>query len=87
VNDDIDVHPEKELFPRYSTEAGRQIDFNDEQPENADPSIRVSFDSGSNVNDDIDLHLQKEVSPRDLTEAGRQIDLKDEQEESARCSI
>jgi hypothetical protein len=35
VNDESQSQKEKESGPRYSTDAGRQIDFNDEQPENA----------------------------------------------------
>jgi hypothetical protein len=31
MNDESAVHLEKEPFPRNSTEAGRQIDRNDEQ--------------------------------------------------------
>jgi hypothetical protein len=31
VNDESDLHHEKELSPTNSTEAGRQIDFSDEQ--------------------------------------------------------
>jgi hypothetical protein len=39
VNDDSELHELKELLPRNSTEAGRQIDFNNEQPESAWASI------------------------------------------------
>jgi hypothetical protein len=35
VNDESEQHPEKHLLPRNSTDDGRQIDFNVEQPENA----------------------------------------------------
>jgi hypothetical protein len=45
----------------WCSEAGRQIDFNIEQPENAFASIRVSFDPDSNVNDDSDSHDEKEL--------------------------
>jgi hypothetical protein len=79
VNVESEVHQEKELLPRDSIEAGRQIACNDEQLENADPSIRVSFDPDSNVNIESEVHPQKEFIPRDSTEAGRQIDCNDEQ--------
>jgi hypothetical protein len=47
------------MFPKAETsiicnEAGRQIDFSDEHPENAFRSIRVSLEPESNVNDEID---------------------------------
>jgi hypothetical protein len=56
------------------SEAGRQIDCNDEQREKAFASIRVSFDPDSNVNDESDEHDEKELVPRNSTVAGRQID-------------
>jgi hypothetical protein len=68
---------------RNSTEAGRQIDCNDEQIESADASIRVNFDPISNVNDESDLPDKKERLARDSPEAGREIDRKDEQLESS----
>jgi hypothetical protein len=83
INDESDVHDKKELSPRNSSEAGRQIDFNDEQPESAFASIRVSLDPFSNVNDESDSQSEKDSSPRNSTEAGRQIDFNDEQPESA----
>jgi hypothetical protein len=73
------VHSLKEASPRISTDAGRQIDFNEEQGESARASIRVSFDPGSNVNDESESHSLKEASPRNSTEAGRQIDFNEEQ--------
>jgi hypothetical protein len=77
----------KAHLPSDSTEAGRQIDFNDEHLENASASIRVSFDPDSNVNDDSDQHNEKASSPRNSTEAGRQIDLNEKQLENAFASI
>jgi hypothetical protein len=50
-------------------------------------SIRVNFDSGSNVNDESESQLEKELSPRNSTEAGRQIDFNDEQPRRAFASI
>jgi hypothetical protein len=35
VKDESDVHEQNELSPRNSTDAGRQIDSNDEHLENA----------------------------------------------------
>jgi hypothetical protein len=35
INDESEVHDEKELSPINSTDVGRQIDCNDEQRENA----------------------------------------------------
>jgi hypothetical protein len=63
------------------------MDFNDEQPESARDSIRVSFDPFSNVNDESRLQSEKEPSPRNSTEAGRQIDSNDEHQESVHASI
>jgi hypothetical protein len=68
-------------------EGGRQSDFNDEQPESASASIRVSFDSDSKVNDERDLHEEKDLSPTNSTDAGRQIDFNDEQAWNANFSI
>jgi hypothetical protein len=58
---------------------GIRIDFNDEQPESAPASIRVSFDPGSIINEARDPQSCKECFPRTSTEAGRQIDFNDEQ--------
>jgi hypothetical protein len=38
----------------FWSDAGRQIDFNDEQPESTCAPIRVSFDPDSNVKDESD---------------------------------
>jgi hypothetical protein len=81
------VHSENELSPRNSTEAGRQIDINDEQPPSASDSIRVSFDPNAKVNDESDVQSEKELSPRNSTEAGRQIDCSNEQPRKAEPSI
>jgi hypothetical protein len=83
--------PETPVTPRaepsnFSSEAGRQIDFN-EQPRNANASIRDSFVPCSNVNDESDVHEEKEDSPRNSTAAGRQIDFNDEHSQNARASI
>jgi hypothetical protein len=59
VNDESDLHPLKHPSPRNSTDAGRQIDFNDEQPESALASIRVSVDPDSNCNEQSELHESK----------------------------
>jgi hypothetical protein len=68
----------KELSPRNSTEAGRQIDCNDEQPESVFDSIRVGFDPDSKANDESNLQSEKDPSPRNSTDGGRQIDFNDE---------
>jgi hypothetical protein len=70
-----------------SSEAGRQIDFNDEQPHRTFASIRVNFEPGSNANDESEVHEENEHSPRNSTEAGRQIDSNDEHLENAFASI
>jgi hypothetical protein len=64
------------------SDAGRQIDSNDEEPSSALASIRVSFDPDSNVNDESDLHEKKDPFPRNATDAGTQMNLKDEQHEN-----
>jgi hypothetical protein len=87
MNVESEVHPQKELLPRDSIEAGRQIDCNDEQLESASSSIRVSFDPDSNVNDDNEVHPLKDLHPRNSTEKGRQIAANDEQPSSALASI
>jgi hypothetical protein len=79
VNDESDVHNLKASSPINSTEAGIQIDSNDEQRSSALASIRVSFDPDSNVNDESDLHAKNECSPRNSTDVGRQIKGNDEQ--------
>jgi hypothetical protein len=64
----------KHSWQRISTDAGIQIDVNDEQPESARASIRVSFEPDSNVNDERDFKLQKHLRHNISTEAGIQID-------------
>jgi hypothetical protein len=44
------------------SEVGRQIDFHEEQRENASASIRISFDPDLNANDESDLQYQKNNS-------------------------
>jgi hypothetical protein len=69
----------RERAPRHSTEAGRQINCNDEQPQNVAASISASFDPDSNVNDEDSVNFEKGTYPRNSTDAGRQIDCNDEQ--------
>jgi hypothetical protein len=71
------LHDEKEPYPRHSTDAGIQIDCNDEQSERAHDSIRVSFDPDSNDNEQSDPQQENENSPRNAIEAGREIDFND----------
>jgi hypothetical protein len=59
------------------SEAGRQIESNDEQSESAYASIRVSLDPDSNVNDESDVHDENKRASRHSTEAGTQIDRRD----------
>jgi hypothetical protein len=68
----------KERTPRNSTEAGRQIDWSDKQPESALASIRISPDPDSNVNDESELHDEKQSASSNSTQAGRQNDFNDE---------
>jgi hypothetical protein len=77
--DEGDLHDSKDFSPRHSTEAGRQIDCNDEQPQNVAASISASFDPDSNVNDESSVNFEKGTYQRDSTDAGRQIDCNDEQ--------
>jgi hypothetical protein len=50
-NDKISIElPEKQFGQSIDTEAGRQGDFNSEQPRNAKDSMRFSLVEGSNVN-------------------------------------
>jgi hypothetical protein len=86
VNDESDLQRSKHRSQRISTEAGMQIDCNDEQWESASASIRVSFDPDSKVIDEIPQQC-KQNSLRILTEAGMQIDCNDEQWERACASI
>jgi hypothetical protein len=60
VNDESRQQQEKDSSPRNSTDAGRQIDCNDEQLENALDSIRVSCDPDSNSSEQSELHNVKQ---------------------------
>jgi hypothetical protein len=53
-----------------SSEAGRELDFRDRQPENARFSISLSFEPGSNVNDERWAKSAKHLSRSTSTEAG-----------------
>jgi hypothetical protein len=63
VNEESSRHNEKHSTHRISTDAGMQIERNDEHRERALNSIRVSFDPDSNVTDEIVDHL-KHSEPR-----------------------
>jgi hypothetical protein len=82
-----DSHEEKEPAPRNSTNAGRHITFNDEQPEKVFETMQYSFDPDSNVNDERDVQDMKELSPRNLTEAGTQIECNEEHPRNADSPI
>jgi hypothetical protein len=79
--------PEKTEPSITWSEAGRQIDCNDEQSESASDPIRASLDPNSNMHDLSDVQLSKELRPRNSTEAGRQNDFNDEQRQSAYAPI
>jgi hypothetical protein len=87
VNDESDLHEEKELAPRNPTDAGRQTDCNFEQLWKAFDSIRASFDPDSNENDERDVHAEKELAPRNSTDAGRKIDCSNREPVRAFASI
>jgi hypothetical protein len=72
---------------RSSTEAGRQIDFNDEQPESGELSIRRSFEPGSNSDDEGHLHSERAHSSRSSTQGERRIDRNDERRAKAFESV
>jgi hypothetical protein len=69
--------------PIVSTDAGIQIDVRDEQPMNADPSIRFNFESGSNEIVERPVQDSKQFSERIFTKAGIQIDCSCEHLENA----
>jgi hypothetical protein len=58
---------------RISTDDGIKIDFNPEK-ENADSSIRINFESFSNLTDSSDLHELKHDLQRISTDDGIAID-------------
>jgi hypothetical protein len=72
------VQNRKHRWPRISTEAGIEIDANDEQSSNDASSIRASFEPDSKVNDESNEHFWKQCLQRISTEAGMQIDSNDE---------
>jgi hypothetical protein len=74
-------------LPRTSIEAGIQIEFSDEQFENADSSIRVRWQPDSNGKVRNERPLEKQDLPRTLIEAGFQIDLSNEQLKTVHSSI
>jgi hypothetical protein len=85
VNSESEEHPEKHHPPRTFTRPGKQIDFREEQSENALPSIRVNNDPDSNVKEESEEHDLKQSMPRMVTDAGRQIDCREEQSKKAEC--
>jgi hypothetical protein len=62
----------------HSSAAGRQIDVNDEQPENAFAPMQPNFDPESKVTEERDLHSKKHFAQRIVTDDGIQIDFSDE---------
>jgi hypothetical protein len=59
VNEESDSHAKKQCRPRIPTEAGKQMDNSEEQPEKILAPIQVRFDQDSNVHDESDLQLEK----------------------------
>jgi hypothetical protein len=66
VIDESDSQLEKHDDPRNSTPHGITIDRSDED-ENAEDSIRVNRESGSNVIDESELQYEKHSDPRSST--------------------
>jgi hypothetical protein len=64
-----------------------QIDFSDEQNENADSSIRRRLESNSKATSESELQPKKQDLQRTSTESGIQIDLSDTQFENADSSM
>jgi hypothetical protein len=64
-----------------------QIDFNEKHLENADFSIRDSFDPNSKAKFSRPPHSEKQKSGKISTDDGIQIDLIDEQTEKVEFSI
>jgi hypothetical protein len=87
TNEENDLQSRKQSSPIISSAAGMEIDCKDEQPQNADSPIRVSFESDSNVNEESAVQSRKESSPMISTEAGTQIDRNEEQAWKALVSI
>jgi hypothetical protein len=81
------VSSAKHFFRRNLTDAGREIDVNDEQRRRALSPIRVSFDPDSIVNEESDVHHENESLQSTSTEAGRQIECNDGQKEHDSNSI
>jgi hypothetical protein len=76
--------PENDSVQRTSTEDGIQIDVNASQPSNALDSIRMSFESDTNVNDEREEQQEKHSLQRTSTDDGMQIDFNDVQPRNAR---
>jgi hypothetical protein len=72
---------------RISTDAGTSIDRTDEQFENADSPIRVSWESDSKANIESKLHDEKQDLQRISAQAGIQIKRSLEYRENADSSI
>jgi hypothetical protein len=64
----------KQACPRNSTDTGKQTEWREEHPENADSSIRSRFEPDSKDKFETAMQLEKQPLERIFTEAGRQID-------------
>jgi hypothetical protein len=80
-----DRQEKKQRLHIISTEAGRQIAVNDEHPQKADSSIRISL--ASNLRLVSELQKWKLEEQRIFTHAGMQIILGAEQEQQGLLSI
>jgi hypothetical protein len=72
-------HSRKQKLSRTSTVAGREIDSNDEQSENANSPNRASFDPDSMTIFESEEQRMKQKLSTTVTVAGREIDCNDEQ--------
>jgi hypothetical protein len=87
VNDESDLHQQKDPPQRTSTDAGIQIVLSDEHEANEFSEIRVSVDPNSNVNEESNVHSKKQRSQRISTDDGIEIDCNDEQRRNESASI
>jgi hypothetical protein len=75
VTEVSDLHFEKRLSSKTSTDAGRVISTKSVSL-NAYPSIRNNLDHDSNVTEDSDLHKEKYLETKTSTDEGRMISIK-----------
>jgi hypothetical protein len=73
-------HPSKQFLPTYSSDAGRNSDFSEEQDSKALPAMRAISESTGNGELASARHFAKHSPPIDLTVDGRMIDWSSRQE-------